>query len=464
MSSPSPRRILIVEPTGAPANVFSGFPLPLLGPLYLGTLLARAGFGVRVVCENLLGRPLGPTDLDVDDLLLSCLTPTVERGYELAATFKRLNPKGRVIMGGPHVSFLADEARPYADHVVVGEGENVIVDLIRDGAREYVVRGTPVTDLDALPLIDWGLLANGERLRIQPAMGSRGCPFGCNFCSVTAMFGRCYRTMSVPRLLEEYDRASLPDIFFYDDNFAANRKRTHEFVDGILARPRGGKRPAWSAQVRADVTRDRDLVAKMAAAGCSRVYVGFESVNDASLKEMKKGQTSEDVRRAIRTFHEAGIHVHGMFIFGVDADDPASLRATSRFVHEEDVDSVQYMIFTPLPGTEAFRRIESENRLLHRLWRYYDGMHVVFRPRNMTPLALQRLALESYADYYSLLLALNEGLETATASLFRLVGGAPRWLGLPSFGNAGLRLLGARIVRRWNRLNADYLEYLAALS
>jgi radical SAM superfamily enzyme YgiQ (UPF0313 family) len=465
MSLPSRchQRVLIVEPAAVEAHVFSAFGgLPLLGTLNLGTLLARAGFEVRVVSETLLRRSLESSDLDADFLLLSCLTPTVERGYDLATLFKRRNPAGKVLMGGPLVSFMQEEALQYADWVVTGEGENVVVDLLQHGSEARVVHGTPVENLDSLPLIDRTLLVNHEKLPVQPYMFSRGCPFGCTFCSVTAMFGRHYRAMSPERVLAEIAHADRhPDAFFYDDNFAANKKHTHEVLDGILRM----KRPPfqWSAQVRADVTRDPDLLQKMARAGCGRVYVGFESVDDRALREMNKGQTAQEVREAVRRLHEHGIRIHSMFMFGADADRPESAAATSCFVRENRIDSVQYMIFTPFPGTETYRRMEGEGRLLHRVWRYYDAMHVVFRPQGFRPSQLQRLAVDTYGDYYNLLRALNDGLETAAAALLRLFGGAPRRLGTPGLYNAGLKVMGSRIVREWSQKNAEYLAYLRAV-
>ncbi|HEY3356688.1 MAG TPA: radical SAM protein [Polyangia bacterium] len=457
-STVSRKRVLIVEPQAAASNVFSAFAgLPLMGPLLMGTVLKQAGFDVTVVSENLLGRPLGIHDMDHDFLLVSCLTPTVERGFELAALFKRRNARGQVIMGGPHVSFLPEEALSYADHVVTGEGENVIVDLLRHGADERVVQGTPVQDLDTLPLVDWQLLVNWERQYIQPIMLSRGCPFGCNFCSVTAMFGRGYRTVSVDRALEEIGRTTRNDMFFYDDNFTANPKRSRQILEGMARLPRRPR--SWSAQVRTDLTRDRELMGALARAGCGRVYVGLESVNDETLAELHKSQTLEDVRRAVRVFHEHGIAVHGMFMFGADADGPEVLRATGDFVRREHVDSVQYLIATPFPGTEYYRRLEAEGRLLHKIWRYYDAMHVVFRPRQLSPLQLQELAMAEYGDFYTILQALNEGLETALEGMLSLLGRSSRTR-TPSLINAALKVMGSRIVRKWNQGNVDYMNYL----
>jgi radical SAM superfamily enzyme YgiQ (UPF0313 family) len=266
--------------------------------------------------------------------------------------------------------------------------------------------------------------------------------------------------MSVDRALAELRRPFDRWAFFYDDNFAADRTRTHALLDGLLRRDR---RFTFSVQVRADVARDEDLVAKLARAGCVRVYVGIESVNDGSLKEMHKQQTAEDVRQAVRRFHRHGISVHGMFMFGTDSDSPAEVRAAESFVQGERLDSVQYMVGTPFPGTELFRKMEAEDRLLHKVWRYYDGMHVVIRPRGFSPEQLQRLAIGCYGRFYNLRQACRTGWETAVASLGRVVGVVPERLGAASVENALLKVVGARIVRQWLSYNSDYLRYLASL-
>ncbi len=456
----SRRRVLLVEPAAVETNVFSAYiGMPLMGPLLLGTLLRQAGFEVRVVSESLLGRPLGMGDLDADFLLLSCLTSTVERGYELAALFKRRNEAGKVAIGGPHVSFMAEEALSYADWVVSGEAEAMIVDLLRHGSSERQLAGKPVEDLDSLPFIDWSLLELSKPLTWAPVMLSRGCPYDCNFCSVTAMFGRRYRIMSVERSLAEMLRAEPPSIFIYDDNFAANPKHTDAFLEALL---RSGHKVRWTAQVRADITRIPALLEKMRRSGCHRVYVGMESVDDKSLAEMHKNQTAAGLERAMRAFHQAQILVHGMFIFGADADTADSIRAAESFIAEQRVDSVQLMISTPMPGTELYKRMTDQGRLLHRVWRYFDGMHVVFRPRNFSPHELQRRTMDAYARYYALPHAARDFAELAAAQVLKPIGKVPRSWGVPSIDTAELKLMGNKLVRQWERLNRGYYDFLRA--
>ncbi len=455
------RRVLLVEPAAVEANVFSAFSsLPLLGPLFLGTLLSRAGFQVKVISENLLGRRININDLDADFLLLTCLTSTVERGFELAEMFRRRNVAGKVAIGGPHVTFLPDEALAHADWVIAGEGENLVVDLLKHGSQERKLKGSPVQDLDSLPMVDWSLLVRGEKLALRPLMFSRGCPFDCNFCSVTAMFGRRYRTVSVERALEEIRRVDRKDVFIYDDNLTANVKYTHQILDGMLP---AGKRFTWAAQVRADAARDPELLRKMEATGCGRAYIGFESIDDVALKEMKKKQTADDVRKAVRLFHKAGIPVHGMFIFGAETDDASTVALTERFVAEERIDSVQFMVSTPFPGTELAFKLESEGRVLHHLWRYYDGMHAVMRPRKLSPFEIQRLVIGAYRGFYNPLQAARNLVEAGAAPGLRRLGRVPESWGLPSPYTALFKLAGTQVIRRWNKINAEYMRYLETL-
>lgn len=459
-------RVIIVEPRSASANVFSFFSyLPLLGPLYLGTILKQNGFSVRVLNENILKRNVSENDLDADFILLSCLTPTITRGLEIAAMYKRLNPEGKVIIGGPHVTFITDEAERYADHLVTGEGEGVIVDLLKYGSGQKIIQGFPVADMDMLPEIDWSIL-DGGRLKgsFMPVMTSRGCPFNCNFCSVAEMFGRKYRTMSPDRVISEIKRSTKKDIFFYDDNLTADRRRMHAILDRLLAMK--NKPRAWTGQVRSDVAKDPDLVEKMARTGCERVYIGFESINTDTLKTLKKSQTPEDIINAISILHSNQIKVHGMFMYGSSADDPAVVRETMAFVKKSRIDSVQYMVLTPLPGTEFFRQMESEERLIHKNWEYYDGLHVVFWPERFSPINLQQLAMESFKNFYSVANAANEIVNLfADKTIFGIIrlmkkGKAHTY----SFKNALFKVGGKIILNRWDRLNSAYMKYLCRLS
>ncbi len=452
------KQIVIIEPASATGHVFSGQgTYPLMGPLYLGAVLRGAGHTVRVLNENLLGRPVDLTELDADVACISALTPTADRAYEIARAHKAIRPGGLTLLGGVHPSFLPQEAAQFADHVVVGEGEEVIADLVAHGASEKVVPGRRVKDLDRLPWPDLGMLVGSERVPRAPLMTSRGCPYHCNFCSVTEMFGHAFRMHSVERVLEEVRRVRHDYIFFYDDNFAASPTRTRKLLEAMLS---AGIRKKWTAQVRVDVARDPDLVALMARAGCTRLYIGLESVDDAALRAMNKRQRVADIVHAVETLHRFGIAVHGMFILGTDEDRPGQAEATVRFCRRHRIDSVQFMLLTPVPGTPLFDRMAAEGRLLHRRWSYYDGMHIVFRPATLSAAEIQAQMIRAFEDFYSLSGALNDGLNAMVEGVRRLVARRGRVLAVVN----GLTKIGARrVIRRWLAANQDYLRWLAAV-
>jgi len=355
------KKIIIIEPAGAQANVFNKFmKLPLMGTLYLGTILDNAGYEVNIYNENILGRDVKDAELAGDVLCISILTPSANRGYNIAKRFKELNPNSKVIIGGVHATFLKEEAARYADHVAIGEGEDIILKIIEGKITDKYIYGNNLSEIDNVPPPNFDLLEKNEKMNIYPMITSRGCPFDCDFCSVTQMFGRRYRTNPINRVIEDFKSLDGKRIFIYDDNFTANIRRSHKLMDRVIAEKMNLK---WSTQVRVDVARDEKLVAKMRAAGCKRVYVGFESVNPKTLEIFNKHQGVQDIERSIKVFHDNDIRVHGMFIFGSDEDDNTVFEPTLDFCNKNKIDTVQYMALTPLPGTYTYNRIKKEGRL-----------------------------------------------------------------------------------------------------
>jgi radical SAM superfamily enzyme YgiQ (UPF0313 family) len=453
-------KIVFVEPRGSSENVFSKFmSLPLMGPIYLATILKKKGYDVTVFNENLLGRDVSCADLQADVLCVSILTLTANRGYEIARRFKLQNPAGKVIIGGIHASMMPDEAALFADHVVIGEGEPAIVDIVEGKVKDKFVR-TQHIDMDAYPLPDFSMLVNNRKMKITPVITSRGCPFGCNFCSVTEMFGRGYRTLSIDNVMKSLHALKPKKVFFYDDNFAAMRSRTYEMVKRFK---RSGLGFRWSAQVRTDVTNDPKLIEKMADAGCSQVYVGFESINPATLKRFNKAQGLEQIKRSIKVFHDNSIDIHGMFIFGSDDDDKKVFLRTSEFCNEHGINSTQFAILAPLPGTSIYKDFESQGRLIHKNWDYYDALHAVFVPRKMTPLELQEGMIDAFQDFYSYTRAVNDAINIFFEYNANAIRGLYSNVSMPSFSTVGFRLMGAKIVKDWMKHNTHYFEFLEAI-
>lgn len=456
----SKKKIVFVEPRGSKDNFFAKYlTLPLMGPIYLATILKKRGHNVRVLNEHILKRDVSLADLDADVLCLSMITPTANRGYEIARTFKLQNPEGKVIIGGIHASMLPDEAAQFADHVVIGEGEAVITDIVEGRINDRLIR-TRHIDLDSYPIPDFSLLQNSDRMYMIPMITSRGCPFDCNFCSVTEMFGRRYRTLSIDNTMKTLRKLQPKKVFFYDDNFAAIKSRTYDMVKRFK---RSGLDFRWTAQVRADVTNDPKLVERMADAGLYNVYVGYESINPATLKRFNKAQGIKQIKHSIKVFQDNGINIHGMFIFGSDDDDKKVFRRTSEFCNTFGINSTQFAILVPLPGTPVYNEFEQQGRLIHKVWQYYDALHTVFKPKNMTPLELQEGMIDAFNEFYSYTRAINDALNIFVDYNVNAIKGMYSKVSMPSFSTVGFRMMGAKIVKNWLKHNQDYFEFLSRI-
>jgi len=449
------KTIVFIEPKSPERHVFSRWKLPRLGTVILGTRLRDAGYDVKVFIEEV--QPVDYDALFSADLVgISTITSTAPRAYEFARAARRAGIP--VVMGGPHVTFLPDEALQHCDYVLRGEADDLILDFVRaaetgqglervpslswrrDGAVVHNPAAACCPDVDSLPLPDFSLVQGydlyGKGNSVVPVQTSRGCPFNCTFCSVTRMFGRAYRFRSTENVMTELRRLRGRWVFFYDDNFAANRARAKELMRAMIAEKLNLK---WTTQVRCDAARDPELLDLMKQSGCYYVYIGMESVDPAVLECYDKRQSVDEIHSAIGEFHRRGIRIHGMFIFGADQDRPESLRETVRFARRHHLSSVQFMILTPLPGTPLFEELEKEGRLLSRDWSLYDAHHVVHRPRHMSTFTLQVEFLKAFCHFYSL-----------SAALRRLV--RFDWLSL------GIKLWGHYNARQQRRRLADYVE------
>ncbi len=460
-------RVIFVEPRGAQANVFDRFmTIPMLGPLYLATLAEKAGYDVSIINENISRKNISPSELAAADILcVSAMTATIERGKYIAAEYKRIRhetgKESWSIVGGIHASMIPEDVKGDFDQVFVGEAETKILDVLSGKIRDKIVYGDRLEDLDKVPVPDFKLLKDWEKMKSWPIMTSRGCPYDCTFCSVTKMFGRDYRVKSVDKVIEEIKSYDHHWLFFVDDHFVMKRKRTQQILDGM---EKENLKLRWSCQVRTELSKDELLVDNMRKAGCNTVYIGFESINPESLKEMNKHQSVADIERAVRVFRKADINVHGMFMFGSDSDTAEIFNATSAFCKKSKLASVQYMIMTPLPGTVLFHQLEKENRLLHRKWEYYDAMHVVFQPKKLSPAELQQGMIDCYTDFYSYTHAFNDALNIMAGTIYSVGKGFFNAISRRSLIHALIKVGGRSVVRDWISHNRSYLRYLNSLS
>jgi anaerobic magnesium-protoporphyrin IX monomethyl ester cyclase len=407
-------KIRLIEPAPAGMNTFSMILLPRLGLPLIGAVLREQGHDVKIYAPQ-MAPVVWPDVYDADVVGITSTTSTVTDAYRFADEVRARGVP--VVMGGSHVTFMSEEALGHADYVARGEGgEQLMLELIEvlRGDRELesveglsfrrdgqVVHNDPrgfCTNLEELPFPDMTLIHGHQNLHTTPMMTSWGCPFNCNFCSVTALFGKKYRYRSADSVIAEL-RAKRPrKVFFYDDNLAANKRRLKELlrrmIDEDLVTP-------WSAQVRVDVAKDEELLELMRASGCVFVYLGLESVSQETLNRYEKHQTVQDIVDGVRALHRHGIMSHGMFVVGADSDTRQTVQDTVEFAKKNQIDTIMLSALTPLPGTPTFRELDEQGRIFDKRWEFYDSHHVVFHPATMSAFELQSEALKAYRRFYS---------------------------------------------------------------
>ncbi len=434
-------RITFIEPAAPGFHVYSFVKQLRLGLPLLGAMLTQRGHEVRIYAETL-------SDVDWDDVLssdlvgISSTTSTALRAYRYA---QRCRDAGiPTIMGGPHVTFLADEAMDFCDYVIRNEGEGPLMELIdylegrrdsvadilgltyRNGAGEVVHNPARplLKDLTELPWPDMDLVVGGDKVMPTPILASRGCPFDCEFCSVVMMFGRRVRMIEPTEVVRHMKKLQSHKIFFYDDNFFISKRRGKELLREMIKADLGTH---FFAQIRVDSVCkngqvDRELLDLLWEAGCRIVYLGLESINPETLKEYHKESSVEDMRGGLAALAERGIKTHGMFAFGADSDTPEALLKTADFCVEYGLNSVQFLALTPLPGTRQTAQFESEGRIFTKNWSLYDGHHVVFWPKQMTPYELQEVLLAAHKRFYSAWQFLNPKPEAPVYHKHRIQG------------------------------------------
>lgn len=455
------KRIVLIEPRSSSYHVYSMVHLPRLGLPTLGAILEEAGYNVTLMHED-----SAPIDFDTlihaDLVGISTITSTAPRSYALAQAV-RSTLGIPIIIGGPHVTFMPEEALRYGDVVVRGEAEPIIMDLVqalecgvgfdkipgigyRDNGSIRLNEGIPVVhSLEPIPDPNFDLYTKPPFQSVAPIMTSRGCPYDCEFCSVTAMFGRGFRTWSVNRVMTQLQRMQEQGyhrIFFYDDIFNANPKRLTDLMNRMIEANLGMK---WSAQVRVEIARDPALLELAAASGAEFFYIGFESVNPETLSQFNKKQTLDDIIKAVNNIHKYGIRIHGMFVIGGDADDETTADRTVDFAMEHKIDTIQLMNLVPIPGSRLFQSILRSQRILTRDWSRYDGHSVVFQPLRMTVEQLQNSVIQAMKRFYSI-----------PSIFFPLVH--------INYRTAMYRAMGHHLVKEWLKNNRHWMDQIQEFS
>lgn len=331
---------------------------------------------------------------------ITAFTPEIPSAFSIADEFRKRGVP--VVMGGVHVSALPEEALAHADAVVIGEAEQVWEGLLRDaesGSLRRIYKGETPCDMRNMKiprrdLIDREMYVSG----FHTLQATRGCPHDCEYCAVTGVFGRQFRTRPVGEVIDEIRMFDTRDFMFVDDNICGNPAYAKELFRMLIP-----LRKTWGGQTSITFSRDTELLDLYAKSGGKYAFIGFETISQESLAAInKQWNHAEAYGDAIKKIHEAGINILGSFIFGLDTDDATVFRRTLDFIMEHRIDAVVFCILTPFPGTRLYQKLESEGRIIDRDWAKYHTCEVVIQPKNMTPATLEKEFYRTFREAYSL--------------------------------------------------------------
>ena len=282
---------------------------------------------------------------------------------------KRIGTK--VVAGGPLFTSLPEQY-VHVDHLVLKEAELTLPLFIRDlqeGVARKVYNTHEKADLHQTPIPQWDLI----KMRKYALMGvqySRGCPFGCDFCDVTTLFGRKIRTKATDQVLEEleslYSHGWRGEVFFVDDNFIGNKKHLKaELLPAIISWMKKRRHPfSFNTQASINLADDEELMALMVQAGFDCVFIGIETPNEDSLSECNKVQNKgRDLVACVKRIQRSGMQVQAGFILGFDSDKPSVFDGLIQFIQQSGVVTAMVGLLNAPRGTELYRRLMTENRL-----------------------------------------------------------------------------------------------------
>jgi radical SAM superfamily enzyme YgiQ (UPF0313 family) len=371
---------------------------------------------VRIINDS-----LEPIDFDskVDLVGVTAITSTAPRAYMIADRFRAQGVP--VVLGGMHPSAMPQEASTHSDAVVIGEAEGVMRDVVSDfktGKLKKFYQATERPSLADLPLPRRNLL-NGSRTFPDWDMvqTTRGCPFKCDFCSVSDFFGQTYRTRPIPDVIREIKQLRKhTTVFFVDDNIAGRPNYARKLFKALVP-----LKIKWFGQGSVLIAKDMELLRLARKSGCFGLFIGFETLSSQNLKEV--GKTTNHVRNystAIKKIHDNGIGIVGAFIFGLDSDDSGVFEKTVDFINRNQLELASFSILTPLPGTRLYGQMLKQNRIIDSDWSKYTCGEVVFRPNRLTVDELQGgyyWARKQISSYNSILRRTLRPRKTAILSL-----------------------------------------------
>jgi len=343
--------------------------LPPLGLLTVAAMLPEA-WNKRLVDVNV--RRLSDRDLAWADLVF--VSAMIAQRESARALIARCRAAGKTVVAGGPLFVLEQELFPEVDHFVLNEAEITLPEFLADlerGAARRVYTTTELPDLRATPVPLWHL-ADLRRYASMGVQFSRGCPYDCDFCDITARFGHRPRTKTPDQIIAELDALVASGwrgrVFFVDDNLIGNKRYLREALLPALIAWRKGKRGiGFYTEASINLADDPALMRLMVEAGFDTVFIGIETPNEAALEECSKGQNrNRDLVADVKRIQRAGMEVQGGFIIGFDSDTPTIFQRQLEFIQKSGIVTAMVGLLSALPNTRLYERLKREGRLLGR--------------------------------------------------------------------------------------------------
>jgi radical SAM superfamily enzyme YgiQ (UPF0313 family) len=393
------KKLLMITPENKEINLFrkkqfNNF-IQITMP-YLASFVDEKNFKITLVDEY---NQKIPYDQPFDLVAITVNTSNAAHCYRMSAEFRSRGAK--VVLGGPHVSLLPEEALEYCDYLIVGEAEytwpQFLTDFYLGRSKQIVYKMDKVPDLVGIPIPRRDLIHN--RFFTKGAViSSRGCPYHCSYCNLKQIYHDSFRTRPILEVIEDIKQIKSRYFVFWDDNFFGDIKYAKALM---IELKKLNKR--WAAQITLERCKDTELLKLAKEAGCMYFFVGIESFSDDSLQSVNKRINNVDkYQTLISNVHKYGISIQAGIIFGFDTDKRDVFKRTLEACNLLGIDGVTVSILTPLPNTPVYEQYKKEGRLITSEWSFYNGKtRVSFQPKQMTPQELFEGYMWFRKEFYS---------------------------------------------------------------
>ncbi|MDP2668474.1 MAG: radical SAM protein [bacterium] len=411
-------RIVLLMPQSARYGKEGAFDQRLrYAPITLTTLAALIPpeLDASVRCIDEWAEDFDPNTIDADIVGITVITGNAPKAYRYS---RILRERGiAVVLGGIHITLCPEEAEQHADAIVYGYAEESWPELLRDFAAGKLKKryDAQPTTLDGYPRPRRDLLKKEKYTTMNVVQATRGCIYRCVFCVVPSAWPQQYQRNPEDVAAEV---SELPGKTFILIDLSPSSDQEYF---GRLADAFAPLNKYWGGLSMLNITDNPKLMKRLERSGCRGLLLGIESQNPATLKAIGKSwQKPDDNLWRIRMMHDHGIAINGCFVFGIDGDSERVFDETLEFVFKASIDLPRFAIATPFPRTPLYRMLDRENRIISKNWEWYDGQHVVFQPKNITPKQLYEGTKRVWHEAYKIT-SIARRILTSAASLNPLI-------------------------------------------